>query len=130
MRTFKQNKLWREKLIEQRKQEGSAFHMRELDDTAYDQQLRHKLAEETEEVCTAQSRIDLIEELGDVFEVIDTLCVLHGITRDEIIATQTKKRQERGGFTQYCFVETVSLPQDCAAAKYFLAQPDKYPEVK
>lgn len=129
-RKFYQNTLWRDKLVEFSKQRGSVFHMRELTDAEYDQQLRIKLAEETDEVCSSQSRAELVAELGDVFEVIDALCVLHGLTHDEIIAAQAKKRDERGGFIGRNFVEVVEHMDGSFGASYCLAQPKKYPEIK
>lgn len=129
MRTFLQNKLWRDKLVDIRESEGSCITWRYLSDTEFDEKLRVKLTEETEEVVTAKSRHELIIELADVFEVIDALAKLHGISKEEIISAQLKKRDERGGFEGRKFVETAKHPIGSFADGYCLADPKKYPEI-
>lgn len=129
MRTFLQNKLWRDKLVAIRESEGSCITWRHLNDEDFDEKLRVKLAEEIEEVVVAKSRNELIAELADVFEVIDSLIKLHGISKEEIIGSQTKKRDERGGFEGRKFVETAKHPVGSFADGYCLADPKKYPEI-
>jgi predicted house-cleaning noncanonical NTP pyrophosphatase (MazG superfamily) len=130
MRKFKQNKLWRDKLIEIMENEcGSRIHWRYLNDVEFNEKLREKLLEEAQEVITAQNRNALIEELADLFEVVDTLSSTNGISKDEIIAAQTKKREERGGFASKRFVETAEHPVNSFGEKYCLADPIKYPEI-
>ena len=130
MRTFLQKKLWRDNAIDMmEKNHGSKIHWRQLNDQEFDQQIRIKLLEEAEEVATAQSRNELINELADLYEVIDSLMAANAITTEEIITEQMKKRDERGGFTKRRFVETAQHPVDSFGEKYCLADPEKYPEV-
>ncbi len=129
MRIFKQQKMWRDNIITMLEQQGSRIHWRHLDDAEYDQQLRIKLMEEADEVRCAQSQNALIEELADLYEVIDCLCQAHGFTREEIIALQTKKRDERGSFSRRIFVETAEHPAGSFGEKYCLMTPEKYPEI-
>lgn len=130
MRIFLQNKLWRDKLVDVMEQKhGSRLHVRSLTDTEFDEQLRIKLAEETQEVVVARSRDELVAELADVYEVIDTLARLHAITKEEIINSQTKKRNERGGFEGRKFVETAEHIVGSFGEQYCLADPTKYPEI-
>lgn len=56
----------------------------------------------------AKNRTALVEELADVFEVIDSLCAVNGISKDEILAAQSKKREERGGFDGRKFVNLLN----------------------
>ena len=104
---------------------GSRIHRKQLSDSEYDKQLRIKLLEEADEVRAAQSRDELVEELADVFEVIDAFCALHSISKDEIIHAQEKKRTERGGFAQDAFVATAEHPEGSLGEQYCLAQPGK-----
>lgn len=130
MRKFLQNKLWRDKAVSMMEQNhGSRIHWRRLDDQEFDKNIRIKLLEEAEEVAVAKSRSELIAELADVFEVIDALAELHKISREEILAVQTKKRDERGGFADRMFVEIAEHPAGSFGEKYCLADPLKYPEV-
>jgi predicted house-cleaning noncanonical NTP pyrophosphatase (MazG superfamily) len=131
MRTFRQNKLWRDKLVaivEQR--DGSRIYWRRLEDKEFDKQLRIKLLEEAHEAVAAQERTELLAELADVYEVIDTLAELHKISKDEIIAAQIKKRDECGGFAGRMFVSIAEHPVGSFGEKYCLASPEKYPEIK
>lgn len=130
MRTFYQNKLWRDGMVTTREQEGSIFHFKNLTDAEYQQELGKKLIEEAEEVAAAPSRENLVEELADVLEVIDALCAAHGLSKEEVLAAQTAKRNKRGGFWGRKFVETVDHPETSSAVQYCLNQPEKYPEIK
>ena len=130
MHTFLQKKLWRDKGINEVEQQGSRINWRRLDNIEFDQQLRVKLLEETAEVQTASSKAELVAELADVYEVIDTLCNLHQISREEVVSLQTKKRAERGGFAERMYVETAAHPEGSFSEKYCRAQPEKYPEIK
>lgn len=130
MRTFSSKKLWRDRMIDIMEQNhGSMITWRSLNDAEFDQALRIKLAEEVEEVSRAQSRNELIAELADVFEALDSFTKLHGITKEEIINIQSKKREERGGFEGRKFVETVQHTVGSVGEAYCLAEPTKYPEV-
>ena len=129
MRKFQQNKLWRDKAVTNIESWGSVVHYRRLDDAEYNEQLRLKLLEEADEVAKAKDRKALIAELADVFEVIDTLCKLHGISKEELLAVQTAKREERGGFYERLFVTVAEHKVGGPGEKYCLADPEKYPEV-
>ena len=130
MRAFLQNKLWRQKAIDMCVQNGSIIHTRQLSAREFEIELKKKLVEEAYEVLNSQSRDALVEELADLFEVIDVLCVTHAISRQEIVAMQQEKRTERGNFSPKTFVETTEHPIGSAMERYCQNQPDKYPEVK
>jgi predicted house-cleaning noncanonical NTP pyrophosphatase (MazG superfamily) len=129
MRVFKQEKLWRDKMVAKAESQGSVLHWRRLDDAEYDKQLRLKLLEEADEVLDAPSRHELMNELADIYEVFNSLCVLHNFSKEEIIAIQEKKRAERGGFDERKFVDTAEHPDGSYLANYCLAEPLKYPEI-
>lgn len=129
MRTFKQEKLWRDKMPALLQKHGSHIHIKPLNDSEFNHELRIKLLEEAEEVKAARTRENLVEELADLYEVIDTLADLHEITKAEIIAAQEKKRNEKGGFAGRTFVTIAEHPADSLGEKYCLADPEKYPEI-
>ncbi len=70
-------------MISRAESEGSVPHWRRLDNAEYDKQLRIKLLEEADEVRVAKNREELMSEIGDVYEVIDSLCALHKLSKDE-----------------------------------------------
>ena len=129
MRKFLQNKLWRDKAPELMERMGSRIHLKSLSDQEFDEQLRIKFLEEAHEVCSSASKKNLIEELADVYEVIDALRSLHGISQAELRFAKGKKCTERGGFEQRKFVTIAEHPTQSYGEKYCLAQPKKYPEI-
>lgn len=130
MRIFHQHKLWRDKAVEMMEENhGSKINWRYLNDQEFNHHIRAKLLEEAEEVVATESRTELILELADIYEVIDSLIAVNGITKEEIIAEQTKKHNERGGFAGRKFVETAEHPVGSFGEKYCMADPKKYPEI-
>jgi predicted house-cleaning noncanonical NTP pyrophosphatase (MazG superfamily) len=130
MRTFLQKKLWRDNAVDMmEKNHGSKIEWRRLDDQEFNQHIRVKLLEEAEEVVTAQSRNELISELADLYEVINSLMAINNISAEEIIAEQKRKYDERGGFARRTYVEKAHHPIGSFGEKYCLANPQKYPEI-
>ena len=128
-RKFLQNRLYRDKRVAMLEVTGSRFIMRELSHKEYDSALKEKLHEECEEVISTQNKQELVEEIADVFEVIDALCALYKITKDEVIAVQEKKREKAGGFYERKFVESVEHPIGSSAEAYYLKDPKKHQEI-
>lgn len=130
MRAFRSNKLWRDKANDILEEcHGSIIHWRRLDDKEFDKELRLKLLEEASEVKVAHSKVELIDELADVFEVIDSLCKLHALSKEEIVASQKAKVEKRGGFAGRKYVTIAEHQEGSFGEKYCLADPEKYPEV-
>lgn len=129
MRKFRSEKLWRDKMPKKTAADGSIVHVKKVNDAEFDTQLRLKLIEEAQEVYTVQSSTRLMEELADVLEIIDTLCTLHSLSRENVIAIQNKKRSERGGFSQRQYVTTIEFAPGSKGEQYCLEQPEKYPEI-
>ncbi len=128
-RKFQQNKLWRDKAVELMENMGSKIHWKQLNDQEFTEQLKIKLTEETQEVCNAQNKQELMEELADILEVVTAFCDVNNITLQDVITTQNKKRQERGGFSERKFITIAEHPKNSFGEKYCLNDPKKYPEV-
>jgi len=91
------NKLVRDKIPEIIKQAGKQCEIATLGDRDYQEALREKLIEEATEVANASPE-ELIQELADLYEVIDALLIATGIDEETIRAQQKQKQEERGGF--------------------------------
>lgn len=128
-RKFKQDKLWRDGAVERLVTMGSKIHWRRLSDIEFAEQLKKKFLEEAQEVYNAQTKEALLEELADIVEVISSLCDVHSVTLQDIIAVQQKKKQERGGFEGRKFVTVAEHPIGSFGEKYCLADPTRYPEI-
>lgn len=94
------NKLVRDRIPQQIQASGATCHVEVLSHLDYEQALRQKLIEEAQEVEAASSVEQLIQEIADVREVLDTLMAVHQLTEATILTAQHQKRQERGGFQQ------------------------------
>ena len=91
------NKLVRDRIPEIIRKNGLDCHVVTMTEAEYRQALRQKLIEEAQEAAEA-TEADLITELADLYEVIDTLMFAYGISQELVLATQEKRRNERGSF--------------------------------
>ena len=110
MKKYNFNKLIRSNLPERMKKEGVYLSGRPLTDEEFAKELKNKLVEEAGEVQDTHSREDLIKELADVMEVIETLTSLHGITKEEIEKERLLKCQINGHFLAANFVDYIEVP--------------------
>lgn len=88
------SKLVRDRIPEIIRRTGEEPVVRVATDDEHKISLKDKLLEEVREFCEAEN----IEELADILEVIDGICLAHGFSREEIEKTKNIKRSERGGF--------------------------------
>ncbi len=94
------NKLVRDRIPAILAQSGYTYDTAIMDEQEYQQALREKLIEEAREAANAVETQQLITELADLYEVIDTLISENNITPETVRAEQERRRQERGGFSQ------------------------------
>lgn len=127
MRTFRLDKLVRDKLVLMMQEMGQAVKYRVLDDEEYQQALQDKLVEETSEFNFKSPTA--LDELADLKAVIDQAAVELGSSPEELQKLQDKKAANKGGFADKLFVETVSMPDDDPWAAYYAAEPERFPEV-
>lgn len=74
-----------------------------VDKERYAVLLKNKLLEEVNEYLEAENQ----EELADIFEVMDALMKLQNFEKEEVLAIQKQKREERGGFEKRLLMEKV-----------------------
>lgn len=91
------NKLIRDCIPEIIRQAGRECEVKTMSESEYHQALLNKLVEEAKEATQANSD-DLVEELADIYEVIDTILNNAEIDKSLVLAKQKQKRQEKGGF--------------------------------
>ena len=97
------NKLVRDKIPQIIQSKGKFCKFRKLDKQDYVIELRNKLKEEFMEYLSDPCK----EELADIIEVIDALAQSDGLTLSDILKVKEKKKEERGGFTDRLFLESV-----------------------
>lgn len=102
----KYNKLVRDRIPEIIEGNGEEPITRILNDEEYRSELIKKLNEEYDEVVNASGE-DIIEELADMLEVMESIAKLQNKTLDNIIIEKEKKKNKRGGFSKKIFLEGV-----------------------
>ena len=85
--------------------------------------------EEANEVFQAKTKENLMEELADILEVINSFGEVNKFILQDIIEIRNKKHQERGGFEGRNFVTIAEHPTGSYCEKYCLNDPEKYPEI-
>ncbi len=101
-------KLVRDNIPEIIQKENKIPKTRILSNDEYKYELLKKLVEESSEALEArENKKDLIKELGDLLEVIDSAVKAFDLNKDEILTVKDKKKQARGGFDQQIFLESV-----------------------
>lgn len=97
------NKLVRDKIPEIIEEDGKTCKTRILSDEDYIASLEAKLNEEVAEYQADKN----IEEMADVLEVLQAICIARGYSLEELEAVRAKKANERGGFADKIFLEYV-----------------------
>lgn len=126
-RTFKLNKLVRDKIVEMNIGYGGKVDYKTLSGQKLTAALVDKLIEEAEELKAFELSAD---ELADLKEIIEQIAKNLKITDKELAAAQAKKRAKNGGFTKGHFIETLTLPADNKWSAYYAADPERFPEIK
>ncbi len=93
---MKYNKLVRDLIPEVIKAKGQVAVIHMADEAEYRLKLHEKLGEECQEFLSEPC----VEEVADILEVVQAICVLHGWSFDQVQLTRQKKLLERGGFTK------------------------------
>ena len=84
---------------------GDTPVIRVLDESEYRRELMWKLQEECNEVMNATSREQLIEELGDVLEVLKAIAKLEDKTMADVVEKAQQKKLVKGGFEKRIYLE-------------------------
>ncbi len=93
-------KLVRDRIPDIIKQQGETPVIEILSDDQYLDELNKKLTEEVGEYRESQA----LDELADVLEVIDAICIAQGTSMDELQKIRAQKFKKRGGFSEKIFL--------------------------
>ena len=102
------NKLVRDRIPEIIQKEGNTADIIILSEESFKQAIKEKLIEEATEVCNAQNRDDILSELADLQEVMDTIKQLYNINTLEVNTIQAVKALQRGKFDKRLYLKSVS----------------------
>ena len=85
-----------------------------------------KLIEEANELKSSDLKVG---ELADLQELVDALAKHLGMPKRELSKRQSEKRRKNGAFKKGHFIDTVTLPANNKWAKYYAADPNRFPEI-
>lgn len=97
------NKLVRDKIPKIIEADGKSCKTHILSNAEYIAALEEKLNEEVAEYQADKN----LEEMADVLEVLQAICLARGYSLEELEALRAKKFDERGGFLEKIFLEYV-----------------------
>jgi len=126
-RTFRLDKLVRDKIVQSTKDQGGEVNYKTLSAKKLTNALLKKLIEEATELKTSDLSVG---ELADLKELVDALVAHLGIEKSFLSKRQAVKRKQNGGFKKVHFIDTVTLPANNRWAKYYAADPKRFPEIK
>ncbi len=98
------NKLVRDKIPAIIEADGKECVTHILSDEEYIAALETKLNEEVTEYQADKS----LEEMADVLEVLQSICIARGYSLEELENMRAKKAEERGGFKDKVFLKHVN----------------------
>ncbi len=97
------NKLVRDRIPEIIVKSGRSHVTHIANDAEYKRMLHTKLQEEVEEFIESPC----LEELADIYEVLDSIKALHSFDNTELKEVKEAKKIERGGFSERIILENV-----------------------
>lgn len=104
------NKLIRDKIPEIIKKNGASPKISILNDEQFKSTLKEKLVEEAKELLGAKTDEEILNELSDVLQLLESIALNNNITLTKIEKQKEKKKTERGGFDKKLFLEYVDEP--------------------
>ena len=130
MRKFEFKKLVRDKIVENVISAGHKPDWRILSDSEFIQELKKKIVEEASEVPRTNDPEEIVEELADIQEIIDSLLETLKVSKAEFEKIQKQKTKKRGSFKKRQYIDTVETSDKVTKwVQYYLDNPDKYPEI-
>lgn len=130
MRTFSLHKIIRDKRYERMLDRGAEVVLDSDQSNAnIIKHLKAKLLEEAEEVISANNKEECISEIADLLEVIESLAIHLDINTKEIESAKLSKNLSSGGFAKPKIINKVSIDENDELVKYFINDPEKYPEI-
>jgi predicted house-cleaning noncanonical NTP pyrophosphatase (MazG superfamily) len=128
MRTFRFDKLVRDKIVEQQQQGGGNPDYKVLEGAEYLEAMKTKILEEAGEMSIDDAS-ELLKELADLQEVIDCMLEAIGSSKEQLAEAQAQKNAKAGSFKKRLFIRTVAVPDDNEWIDYYLKNPERYPEI-
>ena len=106
------NKLIRDKIPEIIKKDNAIPKISILNDEQFAIALKEKLVEEAKELLEAKTSEEILNELSDVLELVESITTNNKLTITEVEKQKLVKKEKRGGFEKKLFLEYVDEPSE------------------
>ena len=104
------NKLIRDKIPEIIQKDNAIPKVSILDDEQFSLALKEKLIEEAKELLEAKTQEEILNELSDVLELVESIAVNNKLIIAEVEKQKLARKEKRGGFEKKLFLEYVDEP--------------------
>ena len=101
------NKMIRDNIPEIIAASNKKANVRTLSNDEFFYELKKKLIEESTELLETSSKEDVIEELADIYELIEFIKKEAGIDEAAVLKFKEEKNKKRGSFIKKLFLESV-----------------------
>lgn len=101
------NKLVRDEIPTIIKAAGKKCEITFLDNKTYSLELKKKLIEESKELSNAITKSEVIEELADVYEVLESILIDQKIDINDIKEKRILKNIKKGAYENKVFLKSV-----------------------
>ena len=81
-----------------------------MDDSKFKSALKEKLVEEAKELLEAKTDDEILNELSDVLQLLESIALNNDTTLAKVEKQKEKKKVERGGFDKKLFLEYIDEP--------------------
>jgi predicted house-cleaning noncanonical NTP pyrophosphatase (MazG superfamily) len=98
------NKLIRDKIPERIKAHGGDFKIKVLNKNEIVKELIKKVGEESDGLVNAKNRKGIVEELGDILDVIEEIKRILKIKASEMVAARKKAFARKGSFKKRIYL--------------------------
>lgn len=130
MPKYRFNKLVRDKYFEDMQNDTSQNTIfRKLDQDEFITEILNKIEEEASELKNFKNEDNLVEELADLYELLDIIKNEMNISEDDIQNAKLQKIKKAGGFDKKIYVESNEVREGSKWDNYYLSSPDKYPRI-
>ena len=101
------NKLIRDKVPELIKKRRAVPKISKRQGIQFRQALKEKLVEEANELLVAKTTTDVMDELSDILQLVESIAHDYRIFFEEIVKQKNKKKKIRGAFEKKLFLKYV-----------------------
>lgn len=89
--------------------------------------LKAKILEEAAEIAEAKNSEELLEEIADLQEVLESFVKCCGIDPVLLEKKRKEKKERMGGFEEGLYIDYIEVPHDSPHLTDYSLRPHKYP---